>query len=140
MVGEVGWCYHCRMKTTRKPRLSVRVVPGMGRGVFAAEPIRKGRLIEACPVIPLAKGEEEDVTGRTLESYLFEWGDDGDHFCLALGYGSLYNHSATPNASFETDPERMRIVFRAVRDIPEGRQILIDYGWEADDNHFANGK
>jgi uncharacterized protein len=128
------------MQKTRKPRLSVRVVPGMGRGVFAAEAIRKGRLIESCPVVPLARGEEEDVTGRTLESYLFEWGDDGDHFCLALGYGSLYNHSAAPNATFEADPGRARIVFRAVRDIPKGRQILIDYGWEVDDYHFARSK
>jgi SET domain-containing protein len=112
----------------------------MGRGVFAAEPIRRGRLIEACPVVPLARGEEEDAAGKTLESYLFEWGGDGDQYCLALGYGSLYNHSAAPNASFEADPERARIVFRAVRDIPKGRQIFIDYGWEAGDYHFPNGK
>jgi SET domain-containing protein len=111
----------------------------MGRGVFAAEDIRRGRVIESCPVVPLAPGEERDVTGGTLESYLFAWGDGGDRFCLALGYGSLYNHSAAPNASFETDLGRARIVFRAVRDIPAGRQIFIDYGWQAADYHFADG-
>ena len=45
---------------------------------------------------------------------------------LALGYGSIYNHSETPNAAYEMEmPDIM--VFRAKIDIPAGAEILISY-------------
>lgn len=109
-----------------RPALYIRKARGMGRGVFAGRKYRKGEVIEVCPVIALP-----EAPGGMLERYVFRWGEDG--VAVALGYGSLYNHSAEPNAKFAVRESRAEVVFRALRDIAVGEQILIDYGWEEDD-------
>ncbi len=115
--------------TSQQPPLSVRKVRGMGRGVFAGRAFRKGEVVEVCPVVRLAGGAEASSLAG-LDRYVFEWGDG---LAVALGYGSLYNHSPDPNAAFTPRLSRDDIVFRALRDIAEGEQILIDYRWnEAD--------
>lgn len=106
--------------------LVVRTIPDMGRGVFAARPFRAGEVVEVCPVIVLATGEG---AAGTLADYVFCWGDDG-RLAVALGHGSLYNHSATPNAAFDADFDRREVVFRAARAIEAGEQIFIDYEWD----------
>lgn len=114
------------------PTLTVRKVRGMGRGVFAGRAFRAREVIEVCPVIVLAAGmEEESLVG--LREYVFKWGKSEDRLAIALGYGSLYNHSTDPNAAFALRHTRDEIVFRAVRNILSGEQILIDYGWDEDD-------
>jgi SET domain-containing protein len=52
---------------------------------------------------------------------------------IALGSGSLYNHSDDPNAAFTTHIARGEVVYRAVRPIAAGEQIVIDYGWDEAD-------
>jgi SET domain-containing protein len=104
----------------------------MGRGVFAGRGFRAGEVIEVCPVIILPPGTD-DAALDGLRRYVFEWGDANDRLAVALGYGSLYNHSPDPNAAFELRDARGEIVFRAVRPIAAGEQILIDYRWDADD-------
>jgi SET domain-containing protein len=117
--------------TTQQPTLVVQNVRGMGRGVFAGRPFRKGEVIEVCPVIRLSTG----TPPLGLEHYVFKWGDGEDELAVALGYGSLYNHSPTANAEFAPRTGRGEIVFRAARDIAEGEQIFIDYEW--DDSDYA---
>jgi SET domain-containing protein len=124
------------MKTKKKPRLEVRDAGAMGRGVFAGSPIRKGQLIEACPVIPLSAAEEAKLAGTPLASYLFAWGDGSHGACLALGLGSLCNHSTVPNAiACRCEPEA-RMEFIALRDIAEDEQIFVDYQWEKGEYDF----
>jgi SET domain-containing protein len=104
----------------------------MGRGVFAGRYLRAGELIEVCPVLVMPPGtEEKDLIG--LGAYVFAWGVDEDQLAIALGYGSLYNHSEDPNAEFDPRYGRCELAFRATRDIASGEQIFIDYGWEADE-------
>jgi len=116
---------------TPLPDLYVRKVRGMGRGVFAGRPYRRREVIEVCPVIRLPT----DTPGTGLEDYVFKWGRLGSELAVALGYGSLYNFSPTPNAEFTVRFGRSDIVFRALRDIAAGEQILIDYQW--DDAEYA---
>src|SRR5215216_5871582 len=128
------------MPTTRRkrstsgqtPSLVIRKVRGMGRGVFAGRDFRARELIEACPVLVLPPGTEEKELG-SLGAYVFAWGAAEDRLAIALGFGSLYNHSTDPNAAFEPRHARGEIAFRAVRAIAAGEQILIDYGWAAAD-------
>lgn len=108
----------------------------MGRGVFALAPIKKGEVIEACPVIPLAKGDEKKLTETVLDKYMFAWGEGLEECCICLGYGSLYNHSSTPNAVACRVHDRTEIEFVALRDIAAGEQILTDYEWEEHEYHF----
>ena len=118
------------------PALHIKKIRGMGRGVFAGRAYRTGEVIEVCPVIPLPPGTEETVHGGALEHYLFKWGRDWDTLAVALGYGSLYNHSADPNAAFTPRMSKNDIVFRAIRDIAADEQITIDYQW--DESEYAS--
>ncbi len=110
-----------------RPDLYVGRPRGMGRGVFAGRPFRRREVIEVCPVIRLPT----DIAGPGLDSYVFQWGDGGNELAIALGFGSLYNHSPTPNAEFLLRLRHAAIAFRAVREIAAGEQILIDYQWDA---------
>jgi SET domain-containing protein len=49
-----------------------------------------------------------------------------------LGYGSFYNHSSDPSAEYIEEVEDT-LTFKALREIPAGEEITIDYGsqwWE----------
>lgn len=102
----------------------------MGRGVFAGRSYRAGEVIEVCPVIRLPTSPE-GAGGKALEHYVFQWGEGTGELAVALGYGSLYNHSSDPNARFNPRASRDDIVFRALRDIEAGEQVFIDYRWDA---------
>lgn len=126
------------MVKTNTKRLSVRETKVMGRGVFAGSRIREGEIIETCPVIPLSKADEDQLSKTVLDQYLFAWGE-GSRACLVLGFGSIYNHSSTPNAAAREITGLPRMEFVALRDIELGEQIFIDYQWEAGDYHFLPG-
>ena len=46
---------------------------------------------------------------------------------IALGYGSLFNHSDTPNAEFNLDLDAENIHFLATEDIAAGIEITTNY-------------
>jgi SET domain-containing protein len=69
-----------------------------GRGIFAGQDIKAGELIEVSPVIIIQKEDWENYLKKTiLYNYCFYWRED---LALALGYGSLFNHSYDPNAKY----------------------------------------
>jgi tRNA-specific adenosine deaminase 3 len=47
---------------------------------------------------------------------------------LALGLGSLFNHSETPNVSYTTDPFTESIRFTTTKSICAGDELCIFYG------------
>lgn len=98
--------------------------PLHGTGVFAGRDFVAGDVVERCPVLLIDAEETHDVAGTVLGDYVYEW-DDG--FALALGFGSLYNHSRRPNARYEMDDDTTEIVIVAWRDIAAGQEILINY-------------
>jgi SET domain-containing protein len=111
--------------------IEVKRVPGKGRGVFALRPIRKGEVIERVPVIVLPNSTlEEGPEVNPLADYCFAWGRGT--IALALGYGSLYNHSYTPNARYDDVGPRTK-VFSALRDIAQGEEITVSYNGDASD-------
>ena len=61
---------------------------------------------------------------------MFTW--DDDHVAVALGFGSLYNHSYSPNARYEDwEPNKKRYV--AITDIAAGEEVTINYNGAAAD-------
>ncbi|MFT4749987.1 MAG: SET domain-containing protein [Neolewinella sp.] len=96
-----------------------------GRGVFTGAEIPAGTTIELAPVILLSAGDRKVVHKTHLHDYYFQW--DGDRAAIALGYGSLYNHSDGANAEFELDYDFDQIRFVAVQNIPAGAEITTDY-------------
>ncbi len=95
-----------------------------GRGVFAAVPIAAGEVVEECPVLRFPAAQR-DLIGETLiDEYYFEWDGDG---ALALGLGSLYNHSDTPVAEYLKDTVHDVLVVRALAAIAPGEEITFSY-------------
>jgi len=111
--------------------IEVKQVPGKGRGVFATVPIPEGSEVERVPVLVMpAEDVLNGTTGALIQQYVFEWGRDT--VALALGFGSMYNHSFTPNARYD-DVGRQTKVYTAVRDIQAGEEITINYNGHEDD-------
>lgn len=95
-----------------------------GRGVFAKEEIKKGEVIEVAPIIILDFQDFIDTKWNVMFEYYF-WLDE--YVVLALGYGSLYNHSQTPNAEYEINKEDKTIIFKAIKNIEKDQEILFNY-------------
>jgi SET domain-containing protein len=102
------------------------------RGVFATVDIAKGELIHAAPVIPYPNEEHVHIEKTLLADYAFEYGKN--HTAFLLGYGMLFNHSYTPNATYDIKFENHTFEFYAYRDIKAGEEILINYNGDVDDN------
>ncbi|MBL7825284.1 MAG: SET domain-containing protein-lysine N-methyltransferase [Saprospiraceae bacterium] len=103
-----------------------------GHGVFAGRDIEAGEVIEVCPVILIPKAQLPHIRQTVLDDYYFDWGEEGDWYALCLGYGSLYNHSYTPNAEYGMDFENQTIDFYCVNPIQAGEEIFINYNGDVD--------
>ena len=116
-----------------QPPLSIRVGGSSvhGNGVFATKDFIAGEIIEKAPLL--------HVPGGSMLNYVFRSEALGCNY-LALGYGSIYNHSDDCNAKVSTNYHRVRnkdggghdlrrATFRviAVKPIGAGSEITIDY-------------
>jgi uncharacterized protein len=110
--------------------IEVRRSAGRGRGVFATKFIPQGTIIERVPVIVFPKADLETEEGfSSLYHYVFDWGQGT--VAIALGYGSVYNHSFSPNARYDDVRQRSK-VFTALRDIQPGEEITVNYNGDPD--------
>ena len=91
----------------------------MGRGVFTSEPIEANTIVEIAPVIVMNPDDRKLLDQTLLHDYIFEWGENKDQCCMALGYVPIYNHSFRSNCEYEIPGKAM-----AVR----GRQRPPDHG------------
>jgi len=116
---------------TQTNAIEVKQIKGKGRGVFARRLIPDGEVIERVPVLVLLVAETRTASGPTrMSGYCFEWGRGT--VAVALGYGSLYNHSYQPNARYDDEGGQTK-VFRAIRDIAAGEEIVVNYNGEPED-------
>ena len=113
--------------------ISVKDAPGKGKGVFAQKNFEKGEIIETCPVIVLPPEEVDILEHTKLFNYYFAWGSDSREAAIALGYGSLYNHSYTPNAKYEKDLKNGLLKYVCIRDIQQNEEITINYNCDPED-------
>lgn len=102
-------------------------IPNAGRGVFAKRDIKKGEIIEKCPMIEVPKGDVSKLRESVLVTYFFYFGNKKERLALALGFGSLYNHSAKPNAVYKVKPKETVIEFIALKDIKKDSEITFNY-------------
>jgi len=111
--------------------LEVRPTANKGRGVFALESIDHGSLIESAHVILLLKSDPACRNDSTVHNYWFDW--DDDTAALALGFGSIYNHSYSPNATYKKNPGNLTLEFTAIQDIKAGDEITVNYNGDPSD-------
>lgn len=104
-------------------------IPNAGRGVFAAQNIKAGEVIEVCPVIEIPPSEIEFLKKTLLLNYYFVWGKGEEKRAICLGFGSLYNHSYEPNATYMKHLENETIHFNAITDIQKDEEITVNYNY-----------
>lgn len=98
-----------------------------GRGVFALKKMYKGEIIEKCPVLVLPKKDYPIAKKTELKNYYFMWGKVTSAICF--GYGSLYNHSYEPNATYKKRIKRQIIEFIALKEIKKDEEITVNYNY-----------
>ncbi len=134
-------------KTNKKSHISIRSLtpflpkdlfvaktPDRGRAVFTSKKIKKGTVIEIAPMIVFSEKDRELINDTFIYEYYFEWGKSGRKGALALGFGSLYNHSYTPNARYIPDFDLNILEFEAIRDIKAGEEITTNYNLDPEDD------
>ncbi len=98
-----------------------------GRGVFTAVSISIGDIIEICPIVFISKAELPLINQTIIHDYYFLWPGEEAEACIALGYGSLYNHDARPNAEVRFDLGDATLTIKCIASIEAEGEILIDY-------------
>ncbi len=115
------------------PFLFIAPTEKMGKGVFTAEDIDAGTVIEISPVIIMGLQERKLLDQTLLHDYIFEWGDTKEQCCMALGYVAVYNHSYQSNCEYEMDFMQEQISIRTVRKIVAGEELFINYNGDWND-------
>lgn len=105
-------------------KITVKETGKTGRGVFATKDIDKNEIFEVAPILVLQFTDFIDTRWNLLFEYYF-WLDD--EVVLALGYGSMYNHSKDANAEYLIDIKNKSITFKAKKEIKKGEEILFNY-------------
>lgn len=130
---EGSYLRSCAM-IQRQPSLFIAASPLGGRGVFTSAPIAEGALIEICPVVIIPPEDLTLIHRTQLHDYYFLWEQPEGSGAIALGYGSLYNHSHDPNAWYRMDKAWDTIDVLALRNIAAGEEITFNYNGDPEDH------
>ena len=113
--------------------LYIELTEKKGKGVFTAENISEGFVIELSPVIVMKKEDRIHLDKTLLHDYIFEWGAEKDKCCMALGFIPIYNHSYKSNCEYFMDFEEETIFVKTVRAIEKGEELTINYNGDWND-------
>lgn len=104
-------------------------IPNAERGVFARCDIGKDEIIEKCPVILVSRHDMSNLNESILVTYFFYFGKNKERLVIALGFGSIYDHSYEPNATYKIKPVEKTIDFIAIKDIKKDQEITVNYNY-----------
>jgi uncharacterized protein len=116
-----------------QPYLHIDKTANAGRGVFTSEAIAADTVIEISPVIVMGAADRVNIDKTLLHDYIFEWGDDKDKCCMALGFIPMYNHSYKSNCEYFMDYEEDIIFVKTVLAIEEGEELTLNYNGDWDE-------
>lgn len=112
--------------------IEVRKTTNKGWGIFALKDFKKGEMIESAPVLTFDTKGRKTLEKTILSHYIYPWKSTRGA-ALVLGYGSIYNHSFSPNADWKQNFKTNSMVYRAIKPIKKGEEILVNYNGEPDD-------
>jgi len=118
---------HKKLLTSDKIYIKQSSILNAGRGVFAGCNIKKGEIIESCPIIEVPKHDMSNLKESILVTYFFYFGKNKERLAVVLGFGSIYNHSYKPNAKYKIKPEKKIIDFIALNNIRKDDEITFNY-------------
>ncbi len=116
-----------KLLASDKVYISKSGIINAGRGVYARQDIKKGEIIERCPVIEVPKNDTSNLKESILVTYFFYFGKNKERIAVALGFGSIYNHSYKPNAIYKIKQKEKVIDFIALDDINKNDEITFNY-------------
>jgi uncharacterized protein len=115
------------------PALYIGDSPQKGRGVFTAQAISAGTIVEVSPVIVFDAADRIHLEKTGLYNYIFEWEKDASGCCVALGYISLYNHQSPANCEYLMHFEEAAMQIVTMQDIAAGAELTINYSTDWDE-------
>lgn len=105
-----------------------------GRGLFAARDIKEGEELEVKGVV-VEKGSPSDICTAYADAYKFaaDYSDSFTRHIIPMGYAALVNHAndeKDKNVEIKYFPRGGEnvCVYRFIRDVNSGEEILTDYG------------
>ncbi|KAG0293733.1 hypothetical protein BGZ96_002375 [Linnemannia gamsii] len=106
--------------------LQIQNCGAKGRGIVTTVAIPTRTVIDISPIL-LFPSEEYSTHGQHthLDHYTYRWKGG---MALALGLGSMFNHSRTPNVGFQRDINNGLIRYSTLREIDVGEELCISYG------------
>ncbi len=104
-------------------------IKNAGRGVFASQDISKGEIIEVCPTLEIPNNDIFNLSESILANYYFSFDELEGMVYIVLGFGSLFNHSYEPNATYKNIPKDKLVEFQTIRNIKKDEEITIDYNY-----------
>jgi uncharacterized protein len=119
-----------KLAASTQPRVRPGSDPRKGRCLVAAQPIRRGELIEAAPVAVFSSDDARLIDQTRLFDYYFRWQEDikkGGSGAIAFGLVSLCNHATQPNATVHPNYGENTLDLYAATDIAAGEEITIRY-------------
>ncbi|HVE62148.1 MAG TPA: SET domain-containing protein [Chitinophagaceae bacterium] len=124
------------MKTIQylHPHITVVKTKNKGRGVLANKNIPANTVLEIAPVIVMKSTERKLLDLTLLHDYIFEWGNDKQKCCVALGYISLYNHAYQSNCEYEMNFKKQIITVKTVKDVRAGEELCVNYNGDWNSN------
>lgn len=140
------WVSEPQTMTISAPSVYIKATgTSKGRGAYASRSHVAGETVESCPVV-LFTGSFASVP-EEVRKLLFNWGvlarTNSSH-CLALGYGSMYNHENPSNMRYEADAAAGVLRFIAIRDIGADEELTVNYnaiggGHSSEQDTWFNG-
>lgn len=112
--------------------VAVKRTSKKGLGVFALKDFRAGEIVESCPALIFSPKDRKNLEKTPLSHYIYPWKSTRGA-ALAFGYGSIYNHSFSPNADWKQNFRTQSMVFRAIKNIKKGEEITVNYNGEPDE-------
>ena len=116
-----------------KPYLFVDSTNNKGKGVFTNKNLMPNTIIENSPVIVMTSEERIHLDKTLLHDYIFEWGENNEKCCVALGYLSIYNHDYKSNCEYFMDFKEQTMMIKTVRKILAGEELTINYNGDWND-------
>lgn len=125
--------------TERRPAIEVRGSAIQGRGVYAAEPIRKNAWIIEYQGERISEEEADrrydDDSMERHHTFLFVVDESGVTIDAAVNGNDarFINHSCDPNCESILSVDDNQIWICAIRDIAPGEELTYDYGYVIED-------
>jgi len=112
--------------------ITIKKTSKRGLGVFALKDFKAGEIVESAPVLIFTPKDRKNLEKTPLSHYVYPWKSTRGA-ALAFGYGSIYNHSYSPNADWKQNFKTQSMVYRALRPIKAGEEITVNYNGEPDE-------